>query len=160
MKKFIALSILVVLFSATVNAQGKKGNNKKGNDFTAEQMATLQSKKLTLRLDLDQKQQKAVYEVMLKNSEERIALRAENQQKRASGVKPTTEERYNMENLRLEKQIAHQNEMKKILTTDQYSIWVDQMAKMNNKKNRNSKNNSYASNCNNNNSTKQYKNKI
>lgn len=158
MKKFIALLTLVVLFSATVNAQNKKGNNKRGNNFTAEQMATLQSKKLTLRLDLDQKQQKAVYEVMLKNSEERIALRAQNQQKRASGVKPTTEERYNMENLRLEKQIAQKTEMKKILTADQYSIWVDQMGKMNNKKNRNSKNNSYASNCNN--STKQYKNKI
>jgi len=123
MKKLVGLSVIVILFSLTMNAQVKKGNKRQASEFTSEQIATLQAKKMALRIDLDANQQKAVHKVLLKSAEERQNFRKENMQKRKDGVKPTSEERFNMENMRLEKQLAHKNEMKKILNKDQYEKW-------------------------------------
>ena len=123
MKKLVGLSVIVILFSLTMNAQVKKGKKRQASEFTSEQIATLQAKKMALRIDLDANQQKAVHKVLLKAAEERQNFRKENMQKRKDGVKPTSEERFNMENIRLEKQLAHKNEMKKILNKDQYEKW-------------------------------------
>ena len=57
MKNIIGILVVVLLVSTTINAQNKKGNNRKGDDFTPEQMATLQTKSMTLKLDLDKNQQ-------------------------------------------------------------------------------------------------------
>ena len=95
MKKLVGLSVIVILFSLTMNAQVKKGNRGQGSEFTSEQMATLQAKKMALRLDLDANQQKSIYKVMLKSAQERESFRTNNMQKRKDGVKPTSEERFN-----------------------------------------------------------------
>jgi len=130
-------------------------------------MATLQAKKMTLRLDLDANQQKAVHKVLLKSAEERQNFRNENMQKRKDGIKPTSEERFNMENMRLEKQLAHKNEMKKILNKDQYEKWQKGMiGKMKKGKGRASNKNKMrgngdcSSNKNFNRSSKQNRNRI
>jgi len=119
----VGLSVIVILFSLTMNAQVKKGNKRQASEFTSEQIATLQAKKMALQIDLDANQQKAVHKILLKSAEERQNFRKENMQKRKDGIKPTSEERFNMENMRLEKQLAHKNEMKKILNKDQYEKW-------------------------------------
>tara|TARA_R110001583_G_scaffold71180_1_gene200801 strand:- start:1414 stop:1920 length:507 start_codon:yes stop_codon:yes gene_type:complete len=127
MKKIMGLSVLVILFSLTINAQVKKGNRGENSEFTSEQRATLQAKKMALRLDLDANQQKEIYKVMLKSSEERGSFRTKNMKKRKDGVKPTSEERFNQENTRLEKQLAHKNEIKKILNKEQFEKWEKRM---------------------------------
>jgi len=71
MKKLVGLSVIVILFSLTMNAQVKKGNKRQASEFTSEQIATLQAKKMALRIDLDANQQKAVHKVLLKSAEER-----------------------------------------------------------------------------------------
>ena len=118
---------LRLLFSISLIAQGnnegKKRGLKQGPEFTTEQMAALQSKKMALKLDLNENQQKAVHKMMLKSAEERKQFREENRQNRKNGIKPTSEQKFNRENIRLEKQMAHKNEMKKILNEDQYEKW-------------------------------------
>ena len=131
MKKLIGLSAIILLFSISLIAQGnnegKKRGLKQGPEFTTEQMATLQSKKMTLKLDLNENQQKAVHKMMLKSAEERKQFREVNKQNRKDGIKPTSDEKFNRENMRLEKQMAHKNEMKKILNADQYEKWQKTM---------------------------------
>ena len=131
MKKLIGLTTIILLFSISLNAQenndGKKRELKQGPEFTTEQMATLQSKKMALKLDLNENQQKAVYKIMLKSTEERKKFIEENQQNRKDGIKLTSDEKFALANMRLEKQMAHKNEMKKILNENQYEKWQKTM---------------------------------
>ena len=66
--------IFLAAFTLSVSAQEKdmrKERKMKGNDFTPEQMAELQTKKMTLDLDLTEKQQKQVYKLNLTDAKER-----------------------------------------------------------------------------------------
>lgn len=123
MKKLIGLTAIVILFSLTINAQQKGNRMGKRADFTPEQTATLQVKKMALHLDLNAKQEKEIYNLNLKNAEERQIMRSEFQKNRQSGTPKTSEERFQQENIKLEKQIAHKAEMKKILTNEQFEKW-------------------------------------
>ncbi|MEO9512670.1 MAG: hypothetical protein ABJN84_13350 [Flavobacteriaceae bacterium] len=120
--------LLVLLTTVGVTAQ-KKDNNRheRGQraDLTAEQLATLETKKLTLALDLTSKQQKQVMEIRLEEAEMRKVKREERKAKKESGEekKPTPDERYEMQNARLDHQIAQQQKMKEVLTEEQYQIW-------------------------------------
>ena len=58
MKKLVGLTVLIFLVSLTINAQNSKRGNRNNSQFTPEQSATLQAKKMTLNLDLTEKQQK------------------------------------------------------------------------------------------------------
>lgn len=120
--------VVALLIAVGVMAQEYEDHTtRKGEkmDMTAEQMATLQTKKLTLALDLSEKQQKQVMQVALKASEHRKAKQAEIKAQRESGTwqKPTAEERFEMKNALLDRQIAHNQKMKEILTETQYETW-------------------------------------
>lgn len=131
MKKLVGLTAIVILFSLTINAQGRKGGIRQNSDLSTEQQATLQAKKLTLILDLNENQQKEVQKMLLKSNEEREKIRADYRQKKQSG-KLTANEKYAFENERIERQLAHKTEMKKILTENQYGKWENEiMGKMN-----------------------------
>lgn len=98
------------------------------NDFkelSVEQLATLKTKKMTLALDLNEKQQEQIMDFHLEHIAFRKNKMEELQQKRAAGAlkKPTAEERYAMENARLDRMIAQQETLKKILNTEQYEQW-------------------------------------
>lgn len=123
MKKLASISIIVLLFSLTINAQVKRGGNRNRPDFTAEQIATLQSKKMALHLDLDKNQQKAVYELKKKHVEERKKMRESFQRNRKDGVQATSNEHFQLQNNRLDRQIEHKAEMRKILTKEQFEKW-------------------------------------
>lgn len=120
--------VLVMLISVGMAAQehdGPKMHKGPEMDLTAEEMATLQTKKMTLALDLTKSQQDKVYDINLENAkfmkakwEEMKALKESGERK-----KPTSEERFEMENERLDRQIAVQEQMKKILDDDQYESW-------------------------------------
>lgn len=122
MKKLIGLTALVILFSLTINAQQRQVRTNHKADFTPGQMATLQAKKMTLNLDLNENQQKAIYDLNLKNAEERDKKRTIFREKKQSGDL-TADEKFTFENDRIERQIAHKNDMKKILNENQYKKW-------------------------------------
>ncbi|MCK0161680.1 hypothetical protein [Allomuricauda sp. F6463D] len=121
--------VLVMLMSIGLAAQKHNGSKKmrKGAkmDLTTEEMATLQTKKMTLALDLTNAQQDKVYDINLENAASKRAKHEEMKALRESGErkKPTSEERFKMENERLDRQIAVQEQMKKILDEDQYESW-------------------------------------
>ena len=94
-------------------------------DMTAEQLATLQTKKLVLALDLTSSQQKDIMEINFAQAEMRKAKREELKTKKEKGElkKLTADERFEMANARLDAQIAHHQRMKEVLTEDQYKTW-------------------------------------
>ncbi|MCL6267831.1 DUF4890 domain-containing protein [Flagellimonas myxillae] len=125
MKRLVMAMLL--LTSIGVAAQGnvnRKGRGFKA-DLTSEQMATLHTKKLTLALDLTEGQQERIMEINLAQAERLTAKREELKAKKEQGElkRPTADERFEIENARLDRQIAHHQEMKEILTDDQYQTW-------------------------------------
>ena len=97
MKKLITVTALTLLMAITTSAQQRNGGMKKGPDFTAEQIATIQTKKMALALDLDETQQKAIYKTFQTAATNRKAAMENFKQKRAAGTKPTSEERFEMD---------------------------------------------------------------
>lgn len=126
--------IAVAFISLQAVAQGKrKADSKPGNnermemfkDLTPDEIATLQSKKMTLALDLSEKQQAQVKALFLEQAIERKAKMEEREKlmKDKDAKKPSKEERLKMQNARLDAQIEMKKKMKSILTADQYEKW-------------------------------------
>lgn len=112
--------ILVALISLNGFAQ-KRG----GEKLNPEQMATLQTKKMTLDLDLNESQQTKVYQLNLENATNRQAKRDEAKALRVNSEreKPTSEEQYAMQTAMLDHQIAQKEKMEAILNKDQFAKW-------------------------------------
>lgn len=133
MKKLIAIAALFVATTTFAQDQPRGERFKKMMDATPEEMAELQTKRLTLALVLDDKQQKQVYDLQLAEAKERKAQweeRAAKKSTREKGVKPTEEEIAAMrESIKerhsemLDKQIAHQEKMQNILNEEQFDEW-------------------------------------
>lgn len=129
MKKLI-VAVMVLCAIQMVSAQGPH-KGKKGMNLGAEDMANLQTKKMTLALDLTESQQKDVYNISLENAKLRKAHMAERKAKRESGetTKLTKEERLAKANKMLDHRIAVKAKMKDVLDKDQYARWEKMMAK-------------------------------
>ncbi len=95
------------------------------NRMTPEQAADLQTKKMTLALDLTAAQQEKVKALHLENAKMRQAKMEEHAKAKASGEakKPNADQRYAMQNEKLDRMIAQKAEMKRILTPEQYAKW-------------------------------------
>jgi len=142
MKKTIGLLALVLLLTVCVNAQRQQHQRNNADlNQTPEQIATLQSKKMALALDLDKKQLDAVYNLMKENADESVKLRAEMKAKRQDGNKLDNSQKFELKNNRLDKQIAHKSEMKNILNAEQYQKWGEMNAQKNRKGNNKMKDN-------------------
>ncbi|MGB0479976.1 MAG: hypothetical protein ACPGHD_03940 [Flavobacteriaceae bacterium] len=122
MKKII--SIFLILFSAFLIAQPPHQQSppekrmERMNKLTAEQQATLWSKKMTLELDLNDTQEQQVYTLVLSKANTHKKRRANRPKKR-----PNSDEMYQMQVNLLEEKIAMKKAMKSILTTEQYGLW-------------------------------------
>ncbi|WP_066224247.1 hypothetical protein [Formosa haliotis] len=134
MKKIMILALVLISFNAL--AQDQKGERKgKHNkemrmqrpDFTPEQQATLQTKKMTLKLDLTESQQKEIYNLNIAQAKSKQADREAFKKAKDAGKKPTQEDRYNRMVAQLDHQIAMKNKMKSILKSDQYELWEKSM---------------------------------
>lgn len=139
MKKVVI--IFIALVTLQVTAQDKKraprgegpGDRMEAmKDLTPEEMATLQTKRMTLNLDLTAEQQKKVQALNLEEAKMRKAKMEEHQTMRESGEakKPTKEEKLKMMNERLDRQIAMKQKMKTILNEEQYKKWEASQGKM------------------------------
>lgn len=124
MKKiaFIAL----VFIASFANAQNQKHAKQKMQDYTPEERAQLQTKQLTLDLDLNEAQQKQVEALFLENakaSQAKYDLRKSSGNEKASKADFTKEEKLQMKNDRLDRQIEMKKKMKDILNEDQFIKW-------------------------------------
>ncbi|TYA59701.1 hypothetical protein [Formosa maritima] len=125
MKKVMA--ILFFSFCLIANAQEKKERANKMQDYIPEEMAQVQTKQMTLDLDLTETQQKQVQQINLKNAQERKAKyeAKEKASKNSDKEKPSKDERLKMKNEHLDRQIEMKKKMKNILNEDQYKKWEE-----------------------------------
>jgi len=127
------LLIIVVLFSSfLVNAQekGSEGRDNHFSEFSPEQISVLQTKKMTLLLNLDKNQQQEIQKMNFQLAKER---------KEKEFKKPqTSDERFELANSRLDKKIEVQKKMRTLLNEDQFNKWERSIGK---RKNRDRKNN-------------------
>lgn len=129
MKKLVIIAL--ALFALQVTAQERKRapqNKERGQkmmNLSAEEMATLQTKKMTLHLDLNESQQAKIHKLNLENATKRKAMMEARKAKKESGntEKPSKEERLAMVNAKLDHQIAMKAKMKTILNDEQYAKW-------------------------------------
>lgn len=136
MKTFLLIALAIVSLQATAQGPEHDAPNRRDKMMTlsAEEMATLQTKKMTLHLDLDDKQQKAIYNINLENAKERKAHMETRKAQREAGEKPSQEDRVKMANAMLDKKIAIKAKMKSILTAEQFAKWEEAQAKMEHKR--------------------------
>lgn len=116
-------SILFIGMTLVSFAQKSMGQMGRMNDFTPEQNAILQTKKMTLALDLNTSQQKQILEINKKRTIERKQKMESRKAMMSSDKKPTSDERFAMMNKMLDYQLAYQTQMKSILKSDQYTQW-------------------------------------
>ena len=129
MKRLVILMCALVTFSlsAQQGARHERGNHRKGmmKELSPEEAANLKTKKMTLDLDLTEAQQDEIYQIHLKNARDKKTRIEELEKRRDAGEskRPTKEEQYERISERLDKQIAHKKQMKRILNKDQYEKW-------------------------------------
>ncbi|MFC4722303.1 DUF4890 domain-containing protein [Geojedonia litorea] len=135
------LIIVLALVSFQISAQEKKKELRKEvqkermeamQDLSPEEVATLQTKKMTLHYDLNESQQKQLMALNLEEAklrkikmEERKAMKD-----KAEKTAPTKEDKLKMANERLDHQIALKAKMKSILNKEQFEKWDANQAKM------------------------------
>ncbi|GGZ91513.1 hypothetical protein [Algibacter mikhailovii] len=142
MKKIILIAIAFLGLQAMAQEpkkEGRKHHSKMIKDLSAEQIATLKTKKMVLFLDLNETQQGKIQAINLENATKRKAMMAEHKAKKENGTaeKPTNEERYAMAISKLDHKIAMKAKMKDILNKEQYTKWERaqmQIAKNENRK--------------------------
>ena len=115
---FAALMITAMNLSAQPFEENKERPN-----FTPDQIAELQTKKMTLHLELTENQQQQILEINKRNAIQRKQKIEERKELREKGEKPSSEELFKIKSTRLDKQIAHQSEMKTILNEKQFETW-------------------------------------
>lgn len=141
MKKLIIIAIALISIQGIAQGEKKQGpsnqeRSQRMNDLTPDEAATLQTKKMTLHLDLSEKQQKDIYKINLENATKRKDMMAAMKAKKESGQmeKPSKENRLAMQNAKLDHQIATKAKMKSILNADQFAKWEKAQSKMEHKK--------------------------
>ena len=127
MKKLLVIALALFTLNGVAQEKRKGSSDRKEKmslrkDMTHSDIADLKSKKLTLKLDLTDAQQKKVHQLILKQAETNQSLRKahkdDNGKKRE---RPSKEELVKMQNHKLDQMIALKREMKTILTAEQYA---------------------------------------
>lgn len=135
MKKIIIFALAFVTIQITAQEkqkeqfkEGKEYMHKRSN-MDPEEAANLQTKKMTLALDLTEDQQEKIYNMNLENAKARKAKMEAMKLKKENGEfkKLSDEEKLKMKNERLDKQIAMKKKMKEILNAEQYAKWNEHM---------------------------------
>lgn len=119
---------MALLLSLTAIAQpGKRDHNRQraAHDMTAEQLATLKTKRMVLALELTSKQQDEVLKINLEEAEFRKAKMIERKARKENGEtkRLTSDERFKMQNELLDRKLAQQEKLKEILTDEQFELW-------------------------------------
>lgn len=135
MKKILFIALAIIGLQAIAQEpkrEGRKNQNKMMMTLSAEEMATLQTKKMTLILDLNDSQQNEIKKINFENATKRKVVMAERKAKKESGKakKPSQQERYAMAISKLDHMIATKAKMKKILNKQQFEKWETAQKRM------------------------------
>ncbi len=129
MKKLI---VILLLGSSLLSFGQNQGKQKKMNqEFSPEQTAILQTKKMALALDLSDNQQNQILDLNKKWAKKKTKKRAEMKNLNKEDMSST--EKFNHMNAMLDEKLVHQSELKKILNEEQYNTWKKSSHKMHHK---------------------------
>lgn len=129
MRKIVLFVMALVAMQITAQEQKQERQGRdnqerhqKFKDFTPEQVAELKTKEMALKLDLTEAQQHDIEKIHLVNAKDRQAKREELKLKKEknNGEKLSKDERFNLMNERLDKQLSNKKEMKAILSNEQF----------------------------------------
>ena len=125
MKKVMILCLFALSMGATAqrSPHQRKGHPQHHTELTAEQHALIQSKKMTLALDLSDQQQEQLASLLGRQMSRRQAIRDEMKGRDDSDEQATPEARFERMNQRLDMQIAFQRELQEILSESQFEQW-------------------------------------
>jgi hypothetical protein len=118
MKKVFVVALMLVGLTTFAQERGEKREQ-----LSPEKQTELQVKKMTLDLDLNEKQQKEVKSILLVEAKKREGQKAEREARKESQEKASKEERFEMKSKMLDNQIAMKEKMKGILSPDQMKKW-------------------------------------
>ncbi|PWG04673.1 hypothetical protein [Polaribacter aquimarinus] len=113
-------TILAFVFAFTFTTQAQKKRKEKKPNFTIEQRVNLAIKKMTLALDLSDKQQKQLKPIFIAQATQRKAAMEKRREARKNKKRPTAEEIYAMKDKQLDNRIMMKNKMKDILNKEQF----------------------------------------
>jgi protein CpxP len=122
MKTLFTLSFMALV--SGIFAQEKLPQRRQ--NLTPEQRTELQIKKMTLDLELTEKQQKEMTAMLLEQHKKMDARREELRLKKQAADKEKEEERFNKQIDALDEEIALREKVKKVLSAEQYSKWQAQ----------------------------------
>lgn len=120
MKNLATILAFVFAFTFTTQAQKQKKRNHKRPQLTIEQHTDLAVKKMTLDLDLSEKQQKKIKPLIAAKMAERKAFMEKRKEARKERKRPSADEIYALKSKMLDNQIAMRNSMKEILKKEQF----------------------------------------
>ena len=127
MKKVVSILVLVFAFTLTTQAQKKERKERKERTerrekikLSTEQQVDLAVKKMTLKLDLTEKQQREIKPLIAAKVKGRKAAMEKRKEFKKAGKKPTSDELYDVKSKMLDNQIAAKNKMKNILNKEQF----------------------------------------
>lgn len=123
MKKISLVIALFLAIGAFAQKGGHKGKHAKGNDFTPEQKTQLMVMKLSIALDLSEKQEAAITPIVAQKVSKMAEMKGRKKGGKAERKEISSEEKFEMTKKHLEAQKAVQEKMKKILDRDQYVQW-------------------------------------
>jgi len=133
--KNLILPILMILAVATTQAQKRsdRAENRKelGMKMEPQEIASIQAKKMTLQLDLSDKQEAQVEKLLTANAAKRKELMAS----RADRKEMSKEEKLAMAEQRMDEKIATKRAMKDILNAEQYEKFEKMAQKRDGKRN-------------------------
>ena len=122
--KYLFSILLATAMTLGAFAQNPGSNMMIGmKDFTPDQMATLQTKRLTIALDLSISQQKQILELNKKRAVDRKKNMEKMMSMRGQFRNMTADERFKLMNDRLDMQLAVKADMKRILSDKQFDEW-------------------------------------
>lgn len=122
MKKVILTLVVAIFVASTSFAQSKHHKGQKP-DFTPEQKVKLMIKKMALSLDLSTSQQQKLKPILLEANAQREEAKKEFMANKEERKNLSSDEKFSMMNEMLDKKLAFQAKMKKVLNDEQFDKW-------------------------------------
>ncbi|QTD38787.1 hypothetical protein JL193_05855 [Polaribacter batillariae] len=114
----------ILVFALTFSTQAQRKRNQERPQLTVEQHTDLAIKKMTLALDLSEKQQNRIKPIIASKMAERKAFMEKRKEAIKEKKRPTANEIYAIKSKMLDHQIALKNNMKEILNKEQFEKFI------------------------------------
>ncbi len=121
MKKLAIIAMALITLTATAQRVGEERGERGQQNLSAEEVASLQTKRMTLALVLSDVQIKKVHKINLEQAEKRKAMREARNNKKGDAKSENV--RFAQRKKLLDERIAVQNKMKDILDEEQFTLW-------------------------------------